>query len=114
MVVAFWIKSSCAGARWRRNRGVASGIRVDGQWFTTKTGIATPEIVISKDTLTVTGIVFGKPGNEVHETWQFTVQADRIVWRITRKYSTAATLGGRGVPRMGFQQHVHLDRGNAG
>jgi hypothetical protein len=82
--------------------GVASGIRMDGQWFTTRTGIATPGVVIRKDTLTVTGIVFGKPGSEVHETWQFTVQADRTVWRITRKYTTEATLADTAFPEWDF------------
>jgi hypothetical protein len=82
--------------------GVASGIRMDGRWFTTRTGIATPGVVIRKDTLTVTGIIFGKPGSEVHETWQFTVQADQIVWRITRKYTTAATLADAAFPEWDF------------
>jgi len=82
--------------------GVASGIRVDGQWFTTKTGIATPSIAIRKDALTVRGIILGKPGSEVYETWQFTVQADRIVWRITRKYSAATTLEDAAFPEWNF------------
>ena len=82
--------------------GVASGIRMDGQWFTTKAGIHSPSVAIIKDTLTVTGIVFGKPGSEVRETWQFTVQADRIKWRITRKYSTASTLEDAAFPEWDF------------
>ncbi|HXR08963.1 MAG TPA: hypothetical protein VN765_16610 [Candidatus Acidoferrum sp.] len=82
--------------------GVASGIRVDGQWFTTRNGIATPEVVIRKDTLTVSGIAFGKAGSEVHETWQFRVQADRIVWRITREYATEATLEDAAFPEWDF------------
>jgi hypothetical protein len=82
--------------------GVASGIRLDGRWLTTKTGIATPNIVINKDTLTVTGIVFGKPGSEVRETWQFTVRSDRIIWRITRKYSTATTVEDAAFPEWDF------------
>jgi len=82
--------------------GVASGIRMDGRWLTTKAGISTPNIAIGKDTLTVTGIVFGKPGSEVRETWKFTVQADRIVWRITRKYSTPAELEDAAFPEWDF------------
>ena len=82
--------------------GVASGICMDGKWFATKAGITTPGVVINKDTLTLTGIVFGKPGSEVYETWQFTVQPDRIVWRITRKYSAAATLEDAGFPEWNF------------
>jgi hypothetical protein len=82
--------------------GVASGVRVDAQWFTTKTGIASPSVAIKKNTLTVTGIIFGKPGNEIHETWQFTVQTNRIAWRITRKYSTATTLEDAAFPEWDF------------
>ena len=82
--------------------GVASGICMDGQWFTTRAGITTPGVVSSKDTITITGIVFGKPGSEVHETWQFKVQPDRIVWRITRKYSTSVTLADAAFPEWDF------------
>ena len=82
--------------------GVASGICMDGQWFTTKTGIATPDVALNKDTLTITGIVFGKPESEVRETWQFTVQADRIVWQISRKYSASATLEDAAFPEWDF------------
>ncbi len=84
--------------------GVASGIRVEGQWFTTRNGIATPSVVIRQDTLTVTGIVFGQPGSEVHESWQFKVQAEGIVWRITRKYSAVATLEDTGFPEWDFNK----------
>lgn len=82
--------------------GVASGIRLDGQWLTTKAGLATPSVAINKNTLTVTGIVFGQPGGEIRETWHFTVQADRIDWRITRKYSAAAILDDAAFPEWDF------------
>jgi len=83
--------------------GVASGVRVDGEWFTTRTGMATPSAAVNNDTLTVTGIVFGKPGKEsVRESWQFTAQTDRIVWRITRQYSTEATLEAAAFPEWNF------------
>jgi hypothetical protein len=84
--------------------GVASGIRMDGRWFTTKTGIASPSVAIKKNTLTVTGIIFGQPGNEVHETWQFTVQTNQILWRITRKYTTPATLEDAASPEWDFRR----------
>ena len=82
--------------------GVVSGIRVDGQWFTTSSNRFTPRVLIEKNRLTVTGIVFGKLGSEIHETWQFTVLADRIVWRITRKYSTKTTLEDTAFPEWDF------------
>lgn len=82
--------------------GVASGICVDGQWLTTRNGIATPSVVISKDTVTVTGIAFGKPDSPIDETWQFTVQADHIVWKIKRNYSTEETLDDAAFPEWDF------------
>src|ERR1017187_9251987 len=82
--------------------GVGSGIRVDGEWFTTRNGLATPKVVAGKDTLTVKDIVFGKPGNEIHETWKFTVRPDRIVWRITRRYPNGATLEDAAFPEWNF------------
>ena len=84
------------------NSGVATGIRLDGQWFTTKSGIATPGVVLRQNKLTVTGIVFGQPGNEVRETWDFTVQPDRIVWRIARKYRAPAILDDAAFPEWDF------------
>ncbi len=82
--------------------GVASGICVDGQWFTTRTGIATPNVLVNKAVLTVTGIVFGKPGSEVRETWQFTVQTNQIVWHISRIYPTSISLDGAAFPEWDF------------
>lgn len=83
--------------------GVASGIRLAGQWFTTRTGVATPRVRVSKNILTVSGIVFGKPDSEVvQETWQFTAEGDRIVWQITSQYSMAATLEDAAFPEWDF------------
>src|ERR1019366_3573394 len=82
--------------------GVASGVRMDGQCFPRKWGIAAPTVAVKKKFLTISGIVFGKPGNELAETWQFTVQTNRIEWRITRKYSTSATLEDAAFPEWDF------------
>jgi hypothetical protein len=81
--------------------GVCTGVRTNGQWFTTH-NIATPEVAVDKDTLTVTGIAFGGPGAEIHETWQFTVKLDEIVWRITRKYPADATFEDSAFPEWDF------------
>ena len=83
--------------------GVASGICLDGHWFTTKTGMVTPHVASSKGILTVTQIVFGPPGSEVQESWQFTVQSNRIVWRITRNYARATTLDDAAFPEWDFR-----------
>jgi len=82
--------------------GVASGICLAGQWFTTRSGIPSPTVTSTKDTLTVNGIVFGPPGNEVRETWHFQVQADRIMWRITLNYPADATLADAAFPQWNF------------
>ena len=83
--------------------GVASGICVDGQWYTTRGGIPTPSVKIGKNAVTVSGISFGQRGNEVRETWQFTVLADRIEWRIARKYAAPATLDDAAFPQWDFR-----------
>lgn len=82
--------------------GVFSGISIDGQNFNTRSAIATPNIEVIKNTLTVTGIRFGRTGNEVRETWQFTVQPETIVWKITRKYVSAAILEDAAFPEWDF------------
>jgi hypothetical protein len=78
-----------------------TGIRQAGRWFTT-TNIATPVVTADNDTVTVTGIQFGGSGNEIHETWQFTVGQNEIIWRITRKYSSAAVLEDTAFPGWNF------------
>ena len=81
--------------------GVCTGIRENGQWFTTR-DVATPVISAHKDTLSVTGIVFGPPGAEVRETWQFTVGPEQIIWRINRIYSTDALVEDAAFPEWDF------------
>jgi len=83
--------------------GVASGICTDGRWLTTRSRIPSPKVVISQDTVIVSGIVFGKSGSEIRETWRFTVQSDRILWRITRKYSAGTTLEDAAFPGWEFK-----------
>lgn len=82
--------------------GVCTGIRTNGQWFTTK-HIATPSVAVGKDTLTVSGITFGQPGAEIRETWKFMVRADEVVWRITRKYPADAILEDAAFPEWDFK-----------
>jgi hypothetical protein len=72
--------------------GVCSAIKTGGQWFTTRAGIPTPKVTATADTLTVTGVRFGGGGMEVSEDWRFTVQPDRILWRIDRTYHAAGTV----------------------
>lgn len=82
--------------------GVAGGVRMNDQWYTTRTNLVTPQVDINNNLLTVTGIAYGTPANQIQETWQFTVLPDRILWRITRKCSTSATLQDMAFPEWDF------------
>lgn len=81
--------------------GVCTGIRTGGQWFTTES-ITTPDVAVGKDTLTVTGIKFGPPGNQIQETWCFTTKPEGIVWRIARKYPDDMILEDAAFPEWDF------------
>lgn len=81
--------------------GVSTGIRLDHQWFSSK-DVPSPRVTAGKDSVTVSGITYGPAGCIVDETWRFTAKPDRIVWRITRKYSAEATLEDTAFPEWDF------------
>jgi len=62
--------------------GVCSAINTNGTWFTTRGGIATPDVVIKDNIVTIKNIKFGS----VVEQWTFTTHSDYISWSIGRKY----------------------------
>ena len=82
--------------------GVYSGIKVGARWYTTETGLATPEVAVTEDTATVTGIVFGGDGVRVREQWTFRTGVDRIIWRIARTYEAGGTLEDSAMPAWDF------------
>jgi hypothetical protein len=82
--------------------GVCTGIRENGQWFTTR-DLPTPAVSARKSTMTVTGITFGPPANQIHEIWQFTVEPHQIIWRINRKYPTDSLLEDAAFPEWDFR-----------
>lgn len=84
------------------NTGVATGICAGETWFTTRNSIPSPDVAANKKTLSVSNIVFGGAGEEVHETWKFTVKADRILWRISRSYQREAKLDDTAFPEWDF------------
>ena len=84
--------------------GVHTGVCQAGRWFTTLAAMPAPSVAISRNTLTVTGICFGRPGSEVRETWKFTVRPADIGWQITRKYSAATTLADAAFPAWDFRR----------
>lgn len=72
--------------------GVCSGICLSNQWFTTRSNIPVPKVELSRNTITVSDILFGGAGMQVNETWKFTALPDRILWQINRKYPKAGYL----------------------
>lgn len=72
--------------------GVCSGVKIADQWHTTRSSIPVPQVKVADQTVTVSGIRFGGGGVEVVETWNFEVQAERIVWRIDRTYLSGGTV----------------------
>ena len=81
--------------------GVCSGIKVAGQWYTTRS-VPTPNVAVEENTVTVTGIAFKGGGVELRETWTFMVRPDGITWRIAREYLSGGTLGRHLFPRLRF------------
>ena len=72
--------------------GVCSTIRVGGVEYNTRSGIKTPKVDVHGNTVAVAGICFGGSGLNVEESWTFTVQDRRVLWRIARKYLAQGTL----------------------
>jgi hypothetical protein len=82
--------------------GVCSGIKA-GEWFTTRSAIPTPTVTVAKDKVTVKDIRFGGSGVQARETWRFRVEADRILWRIERAYSSRGTIEDTCCPGWNFK-----------
>ena len=82
--------------------GVASGIQVSGQWFTTRSAIATPKVRVARNAVTVSDIVYGGGAARVREAWKFTVQREGITWQIDRDYFAGGTLEDACMPGWDF------------
>ena len=82
--------------------GVADGILVNGQWVTTRSGIAAPQVRVTGDVVDVVGIAYATGGVSVRESWRFTVQADHIDWRISRSYPSGAQVEDTMLPGWDF------------
>src|SRR5262249_35245051 len=85
------------------NAGVCSGIQVNGQWHTTRSGISTPQVEVSEGIVVVREIRFGGGGLNVSETWRFTVGVEQIRWRIERTYLSSRTLDDTCFPGWDFK-----------
>lgn len=69
------------------NTCTVTGICIGDDWLTSENS-QQPEIKINGDTVTLGNIEYGRPGQEISETWQFQSLKDRIVWKIDRHYPT--------------------------
>lgn len=83
--------------------GVFSGIQVGGVWFTTRPGIATPKVAVTKDRVYVTGILFGGGGVEVEESWTLLAKGDHVEWRIDRRYLAPGSVDDTACPQWDFK-----------
>ena len=68
------------------NSGAWTGVKVGGQWYTTRQNMGTPKVSTTEDTATISGILCSGGGTQFKETWNFTAGEDRILWRIEREY----------------------------
>jgi len=84
--------------------GACSAIQVSNQWFTTRSGIPAPTVAVTKNKVTVRDVSFGGGGVQVKEDWEFSVEADRILWQIHRNYLSGGQLGDTYFPGWDFQQ----------
>jgi hypothetical protein len=66
--------------------GVCSGIKVAGQWYTTRS-VPTPKVTVEGNTVSVEDIHLQGGGVEVDERWAFVAHGDEILWMISRDCS---------------------------
>ncbi|MCX6926226.1 MAG: glycosyl hydrolase, partial [Verrucomicrobia bacterium] len=83
--------------------GVRGALRVSNEWFTSKSGAASPEVIVTGNKVTVRGNTFGGKGIQVKEDWEFAVAADRILWRINRNYGAGGSVEDSLFPGWDFQ-----------
>jgi hypothetical protein len=83
--------------------GVCSAILASNHWFTTRSGVPSPKVAVSRNHVTVRDILYGGSGVRVNETWTFTVQPDRIDWQIDRDYLSGGQLDDTYFPGWDFQ-----------
>lgn len=66
--------------------GVCTGIQVGGNWVTTRTLVANPQVKIDGQDVFITNINFSAGGVSVRESWRFHMAPKGIEWRIQRQY----------------------------
>ncbi len=83
-------------------KGVFSSIKINGNWFTTNSGIPIPKIIMGGDSIVIEDILFGEERNKVSEKWIFHPFSDYIDWTIERTYRRNNSLEDTGFPQWSF------------
>ncbi len=83
--------------------GVCSGIKVAGQWYTTRS-VPTPKVTVEGNGVMVENIRLKGGGVELDETWGFAVFPDRIHWGVLRACYSGGTLEDAYFPGFDFTE----------
>ena len=84
------------------DQGIFSAVKVNGNWFTTRSGIATPKVVIKKNNIVIDNIRYGEGENTIKEKWIFVPSSNYIDWTIERQHSGSLYLEDMGFPQWSF------------
>ena len=82
--------------------GVCSAVEIGGQWSTTRSGMGSPIIHLTANTVDVDNIDYGPSDFRVREEWRFTVGSTAIDWRIKRRYLAGGVIDDTGFPGWDF------------
>jgi hypothetical protein len=84
------------------DQGIFSAVKVNENWFTTRSGIQTPNVTIKKNSVVIENIFYGEGGNKIKETWILVPSSEYIDWTIERQYPGSLTLEDTGFPQWSF------------
>lgn len=91
--------------------GVCTGVKIGGEWYTTRSGLSSPRVNLDGDRLEVKDIRFGPAGFPVVESWTFQAADDYVEWTIARSYSVAGELQDTYFPGFDF---INMDTWTGG
>ena len=81
--------------------GVCSGIKA-GPWISSHSTNFAPQVTVGGNHLTVENILLAAGEVQVRETWRFTVETNRILWRIDRDCRSGGRVEDVCLPRWEF------------
>lgn len=91
--------------------GVCTGVKIAGEWYTTRSGLPSPRVKLDGDRLEIKDIRFGPPGFPVVESWTIQAAEDHVEWSISRTYSHSAELQDTYFPGFDF---INMDTWTGG